>query len=255
VTSGPASAFTADQYADAYPPGSEHGYWALARNRIVADALREARNGGIWDGTGSILEVGCGPGIVVQGLRDLGFDAWGVELSRPPVLADAAPYVTLGCDARALNAAFRDKVTAILLLDVIEHVEEPAPFLAALCGSFPCCKIVLVTVPARAEVWSNYDVHYGHHRRYDRDMLTRTLTDAGLAPQIARYFFRPLYLAALVLAVTHRRRTVKMRSPRHLGAHRALAAMLYGMERMLRPVPALPGLSLIAVAVRSAAPP
>ena len=55
------SAFSADQYADAYPPGSEQGYWALARNRLIADALAEARAAGMWEGTGPILEIGCGP--------------------------------------------------------------------------------------------------------------------------------------------------------------------------------------------------
>jgi SAM-dependent methyltransferase len=250
MTGVPASAFTSDQYADAYPPGSEHGYWSLARNRMVADALEEARGGGMWSGSGAILEIGCGPGIVVRALRERGYDAWGVELAEPPVLAGVAAHVALGRDARDLDPAFRERVTAILLLDVIEHVAEPVPFLAVLGASFPRCGTFIVTVPARMEVWSNYDVHYGHHRRYDRAALAQTLREAGFAPRVSRYFFRPLYLAALLLAIARRRRAIVMRSPRHLGAHRALAAALYGIERVLRPVPALPGLSLMAIAVR-----
>jgi hypothetical protein len=244
------SAFSPDQYADAYPPGGEHGYWALVRNRLIADALDKARQAGLWEGAGPILEIGCGPGIVVSALRQRGFDAWGVDLAEPPVLADVAPYVSLGRDAGDLAPAFRERVSAILLLDVIEHIGEPVPFLEAVLKSFPRCRFFVVTVPARAEVWSNYDEYYGHHRRYDRPALARTLSEAGLAAGTLRYFFRPLYAAALLLALARRKRAVLMKSPRRLGAHRALAAVLYGIERMLQPVPALPGLSLMASAVR-----
>jgi 2-polyprenyl-3-methyl-5-hydroxy-6-metoxy-1,4-benzoquinol methylase len=245
-----ASAFSPDQYADAYPPGSEHGYWALVRNRLIADALGEARDAGLWDGAGPILEIGCGVGIVVSALRQRGFDAWGVDLAAPPVLAGVAPYVSLGCDAGDLAPTFRDQVTVLLLLDVIEHIAEPVPFLEAVAKSFPRCRCFVVTVPARAEVWSNYDEYYGHHRRYDRPSLARTLREAGLMPRTLSYFFRPLYAAALILAIARRKRAVLMQSPRRLGVHRALAAALYGIERMLHPVPALPGLSLMAIAVR-----
>jgi SAM-dependent methyltransferase len=247
-----ASAFTSDQYADAYPPGSERGYWALTRNRLLCDLLIEARKDGLWSGVETVLEVGCGTGIVVRAMRERGYDTWGVELAEPPVLADVAPYVVLGRDAVDLDPAFRDRVTAVLLLDVIEHIDEPAPFLAKLVASFPRCEIFVLTVPARQEVWSNYDVYYGHHRRYDRVSLARTLREAGLDPTISRYFFFPLYLAALLLALTRRRRSVLVTSPRHLGLHRTLAGALYAIERVLRPFPALPGLSLLAVAVRPA---
>ena len=245
-----ASAFTSDQYADAYPPGIEHGYWTLTRNRLLSDLLIEADKGGLWDRTDTLLEIGCGTGIVVNALRERGYEAWGVELAEPPALPAAVPYLMLGRDALDLDPAFRGKVTAILLLDVIEHIAEPVGFLAALVGAYPRCRIFVLTVPARQEVWSNYDTYYGHYRRYDRALLTRTLREAGLDPTISRYFFFPLYVAARLLALARRRRAVLVQSPRHLGLQRALASAFYAVERIVRPFPALPGLSLMAVAVR-----
>lgn len=242
------SSFSADQYADNYPPGIENSYWTLARNRFIADALKGARRDALWSGADPILEIGCGPGIVLQFLRERGYDAWGVELASPPLLQSIASYVHVGIDACDLDSAFRNGIAAILLLDVIEHIEQPGSFLAEVAASFPNCRIFILTVPARQEIWSNYDTYYGHHRRYDRASLARTLRQAGLEPRVVRYFFRPLYLAALLLTLSRRPRRVVLRSPRHLWAHRLLGKALYGIERPLRPFALLPGLSLLSVA-------
>jgi len=248
VAASEASVFSADQYADNYPAGIENHYWALARGWIVADALKEARRAGLWNGPDAILEIGCGPGVVVRQLRAQGFDAWGVELGRPAVMPEVASHIRVGQDANALEAAFRERTGAILLLDVIEHIAEPEAFLAKIAASFPNCRVFIVTVPARQEVWSNYDAHYGHHRRYDRPLLARSLRAAGLEPLRLRYFFRPLYPAALFFTLTRRPRPVVWRSPAHPRLHNAFARVLYGVERLLRPFAVLPGLSLLAIA-------
>ncbi len=245
------TSFNADQYADAYPPGIENSYWALARNWFIADALEWARHDALWSGAEPILEIGCGPGIVPRFLRELGYHAWGVEVASPPLVPSVASYVHVGIDASDLNSAFRNEIRAILLLDVIEHIEQPGLFLAKVAASFPNCRIFIVTVPARQEIWSNYDTYYGHLRRYDRAGLARTLRQAGLEPRVVRYFFRPLYLAALLHTLSRTPRQVVLQSPRHLWAHRVVAKALYAIERPLRPFALLPGLSLLSIAAAS----
>ncbi len=81
---------------------------------------------------GRILEVGCGHGLLLDEARRGGYDAHGLELS-----VDGARYAreTLGLDVREMliqDAALSDEpYDAVLLVDVIEHVEDPVGMIDA----------------------------------------------------------------------------------------------------------------------------
>jgi len=234
--------FSGAQYDTAYPDGIEGHWWLRARSRIVAAMLREA--GGANAAT---LEVGCGRGAAVAGLRGLGIDCRGVERAEVLPLPGVRDAVRTGCDAGKLPVAERAGVANILLLDVLEHVADPASFLAQLCADFPAARRVIVTVPARQELWSNYDEFYGHHRRYDLAAL-RALGEAdGWRTRRCDYAFHALYAPARLLCALGVPRDVRMAAPR--GAARALhavvAACLYAEWRVLPP--RLPGSSAVAV--------
>ncbi len=232
---------------DAYPEGIEHGFWSVARHRILDRALRDAARAGLRGSGGTILEIGCGPGIVVAAMREAGHAIWGVELGIPGVRRAAKPYVTVGTKAQDLDDAFRSGVETLMLLDVIEHIEDDVAFLASLLSACPKCRCVIVTVPARPEVWSNYDEHFGHFRRYTRDSLRTALVGARLEPKLSRYFFRALYAAALILKALGRRREVNLSAP-SLPRVQAIVAAAIGLEDRIVGALPLPGLSLLAVA-------
>ena len=80
---------------------------------------------------------------------------------------------------------------------VVEHIEQRQEFLRRIVQELPNCRHVLVTVPARRELWSDYDRHWGHHLRYDRRTLASELDAAGLRALKTSYFFHWLYLASL----------------------------------------------------------
>src|SRR5687767_9572760 len=143
------SAFCDDQYALAYPDGVQHHWWHQARNRIVASAVR-----GFGDARAPVLDVGCGRGIAVQYLRQCGFDCTGVEPAATEPLPGLQSAVRLGLKAEELDERF--KFRTLLLLDVIEHMADPVNFLQVLAEAFPNVRNVIVTVPARQELWSNY---------------------------------------------------------------------------------------------------
>jgi hypothetical protein len=82
---------------------------------------------------------------------------------------------------------------------VIEHLPEPVAFLRKVREALPALEGLLVTVPARQELWSEWDRHYGHFRRYDLASLRATLDTAGFKPLFAGYFFHSLYLPAFLL--------------------------------------------------------
>jgi hypothetical protein len=101
----------------------------------------------------------------------------------------------------------------LFLLDVIEHLPDPVAFLSALKSAFPKVSRMIITVPARSELWSNYDTFYGHYRRYDLDSLRAVVDGMGGTELRLRYFFRILYLPArLTLALFHRR-SVRIDAP------------------------------------------
>jgi hypothetical protein len=113
----------------------------------------------------------------------------------------------------------------MMLLDVLEHVPQPAAFVTLLANAFPHCQHVLITVPARQELWSNYDRYYGHYRRYDLSSGPRLFPSELFELMSARYAFRLLYAPALLLAKLRLDRSVSIAAPSPLTRpiHRALA--------------------------------
>jgi SAM-dependent methyltransferase len=79
---------------------------------------------------GRLLEVGCGPGLLLDEARRRGYEVEGVELS-----ADAARYARERLGLRVKAIAFEDdaltsaldseRYDAVLAVDVLEHLDEP----------------------------------------------------------------------------------------------------------------------------------
>lgn len=240
--------FDADEFAKAYPSGVEKNFWNVARNRIVEDELNAACRSGLLRRDSPILEVGCGPGIVVRHLRERGWPVFGSELGRPAVLEGIEHVVWKNLSATDLDEAFRKSVACVLLLDVIEHVGDDVGFLKDMAAAFPNCQCFIVSVPARKEAWSYYDEFYGHFRRYDRKTLSKTFAAAGLACGRPRYFFHALYFVAMAINMMRVKRNVVISATRRPALDRLIARMLWIESRVLPSV--TPGLSLIATAVR-----
>jgi SAM-dependent methyltransferase len=231
-------AFSNDQYEDGYPTGIERSFWHVARNFTIFKWLR---NFGM--DKQRLLEVGCGRGIIVDYLLSKGIDCIGCDLAAPSVPAHLANKVFPATDFRSLPFATRREIKGVLLCDVIEHLEDSAELLQALPEFLPELTRVLITVPARRELWSEWDDHFGHARRYDLDMLRRELDVAGLDPVSSRYFFHTLYVP-MYMARRHRRGTVK--TPRAAWFQRMVGAALI-FEQQLVPSQ-VPGTSIIGIA-------
>jgi len=217
------SRFSTLQFEAAYPEGIERHWWSLARSRIVAGVL-----GGAVPGGTRTLEVGCGRGVAVKNLRDLGVECTGVELAQVEPLAAVREWVKTGTDALDLPVQERESYAALLLLDVIEHLPDPTRFLRDLLEAFPRASCVLVTVPAGEKLWSNYDEYYGHHRRYSLPMLREVGAHSGLSVSLSRYFFHCLYPPARLLTALGRERETHVAAPESgfLWLHRAMACLL-----------------------------
>ena len=201
------------------------------------------------------LEVGCGTGIVTAYLRAQGWDVIGADLGRPRTGIRAPEHLMLGQDATTLPKDLRDRIDALLLFDVIEHIADAPAFLRDLLAAFPNARYVVITVPARKELWSTFDDHFGHFRRYDRPLLRKELDRAGLSLDYLAYFFHGLFLAiGLNNLLRGRERDVRFFPPKP-GFRSALnrcVGTLFALEaRMLSK--SLVGSSLITVARRTTA--
>lgn len=230
--------FTAQQYQESYPPDIEHHFWHRARNGIIAATLFQTGMA-----AGRLLEIGCGTGIVIDHLRREGIDCIGCDLADAPILHSVREFISPATDFRDLAVEARGKIDGVLLCDVLEHVPDAASLLTAIRDALPTLRRVLVTVPARRELWSAWDDHYGHYRRYDRPSLRAELGRAGFHLNLVRYFFHTLYGP---MYLTRRKRSQKIETPRSLLPHRLIGAAFRAEYKLLPSW--LPGTSLIAVA-------
>jgi hypothetical protein len=243
------TAFDSAQFESSFPAGIERDYWTVARNAFIAEAVRAAREADAWRG-GLIMEVGCGSGLVTKAMHDAGFPMRGVDLGRPEPIPGAEGLLTLGVEAKDLPAAEREAVELALLPDVIEHLPAPGPFMGALTQAFPALRGIVVTVPARPELYSDYDRYYGHFRRYTPELVAQHFDEAGFDTVKWSYEFRGLYLAARLLKLAGVQRQTTRKAPKWAALHRWIAAGFQAESALAAPFPGLRGLSLIGVGKR-----
>jgi SAM-dependent methyltransferase len=79
---------------------------------------------------GRLLEIGCGSGLLLAHFRESGFDVEGVELSSTDV-AHAREHLKLTVLHGTVESLplERDAYDAVVMINVLEHVLQPAPLL------------------------------------------------------------------------------------------------------------------------------
>lgn len=152
-------------------------FWFRARSALIIWAMQRY----VAD-VQSFLEIGCGTGFVLSGVRGA-FPS--VELSGSEVftagLSFAAQRVPSArfyqMDARSIP--FRDEFDVIGAFDVIEHIDEDETVIAEVAGALRPGGSFLITVPQHPALWSAQDEHAFHVRRYTATELRRKLESAG----------------------------------------------------------------------------
>lgn len=201
--------FEKSQFELAYPNGVEHNYWGLTRNYILWKNIKGRR---LQNET--ILEIGCGRGGVVKYLQNRGINCHGVELADCTPHNGAEEFIQTDTDALNLEKDTRDKYTVIMLLDVIEHIENPEEFVKQVLEKFENVKALVITVPARQEIWSNYDEFYGHFVRYDLTGIKAFIESHTFQNNELRYFFHCLYPMAKLQLKISKNRKVQVAAPK-----------------------------------------
>jgi len=152
-------------------------FWFRARNRLIVWAL-----GRFFPGARRYLEVGCGTGFVLSGVA-AAFPA--MEIAGSEVAAEGLDFAAgrvpaarlVQMDARRIP--FRAEFDVAGAFDVIEHIEDDRAVLRALREALVPGGGLLLTVPQHPFLWSEYDVHARHVRRYRAAELRAKLAETG----------------------------------------------------------------------------
>lgn len=138
----------------------------------------------------AMLEIGCGLGVLRQMLEAA--TNWTVDAMdlNAGALFQSAPgrgrTALYNIHDRATELAAR--YDAIILFDVIEHIDDPVNFMRSALYHLKSGGRVFINVPALQSLYSKFDVAVGHCRRYNKATLEAELAKAGIRKVDDRYW-------------------------------------------------------------------
>lgn len=243
---------------EAYYRLEEAHWYFTARRRIIFELLRRyppshPTRGG--SGRTALCDLGTGCGLNLKAWGEL-YDAVGMDFS-----LEAARFARMR-DMRVVlgrlpgDVPFADSsFDAVLMLDVLEHVEDDLSSLRAAACLLRPGGVVLFTVPAYEWLWDQNDEHCHHYRRYTLRQVRGLASQAGLTLLLDSYYNALLFplSAAVHLWRKHVRPLKRPPGPRVMPGpvNRAFDAIL-GTERLILPHARLPfGRGIVCVARRS----
>lgn len=192
-----------------------------------------------------VLEIGCGTGNVSSFLARNGYRVTGCEVYKEAIDKAWPGYDKVQGDAATLP--FRDNTFDVVgMFDVLEHFNDELPLLKEARRVLKKDGILVVTVPARRELWSYTDDAALHKRRYATGDLISIFKEASFRPLSADYIFMLLYLPMKLL----RKKDGNVYDNFNINRRLNLLSMLYfECERFISRFIKLPfGTSIIAAA-------
>lgn len=184
----------------------KHPWW-LARARLAVELLKRK---GILP-PARILDAGCGWGVTLDHLERAGYTVSGLDISRGALSKLDRPDRTLYLhdllNPRPENA---ERFDAVLALDVIEHIDDDRAAVRALSDFLNERGLLVVSVPALPELFSEFDAIQGHRRRYTLETL-RSACD-NPAAEIEQTFWWGQWMVPLLKRSRHKEVRDKNRS-------------------------------------------
>jgi SAM-dependent methyltransferase len=172
-------------------------FWFGWRLRVLEHLLRDGPLPP--DKPALVLEIGCGTGFLRTQIERA--TKWTVDAADidPAALSQAAASRgrTLLYRIEERRPELKEQYDALVLFDVLEHIQDPLPFFENACWHLKPGGLVIVNVPAMAWFYSRYDKLVGHWMRYDQKSLEQLCARSGVKRIDARYwgfFMTPLIL-------------------------------------------------------------
>lgn len=168
----------ADYAYDAILEGESRHFWFRNRLILVDWVLKK-----YLGRASTLLEVGCGTGFMLDGLRRsfptlrlAATDALVASLVHAATRLTGIPLYQV--DARRIP--FREEFDAVAAFDVIEHIDEDEAALREMSAALRRGGLMVLTVPQHPWLWSAVDEWSHHRRRYTRQELVTKVRAAGL---------------------------------------------------------------------------
>jgi SAM-dependent methyltransferase len=195
---------------------------ACARRELALYLLQRFKS---RSGKLSILDVGCGTGMLVQQMQAFG-NSFGIDVSLKAIEYSRRRGSEQTAVGSAEDLCFRSATfDAVTMIEVLEHVEDDLKALRDIHGLLRPGGAVILTVPAFQMLWSRRDVRLHHKRRYTTDDLKKKITQAGFRPLFCTYIdlflFPPLWLLSSLLEFGGKSQRLEMytvSSPRPINA-------------------------------------
>lgn len=139
-----------------------------------------------------VLEVGAGIGQTSEAILELPqvTELVGVEPDQrfQNGFRERLPQLRLVAGTTA-DLDENESFDAAVMVNVLEHIEHDVEELTRLRKILQSSSGYLcILVPARQEIYSRLDAHFGHFRRYSRTMLSSRLNEAGFK-EVSTYYF------------------------------------------------------------------
>jgi 2-polyprenyl-3-methyl-5-hydroxy-6-metoxy-1,4-benzoquinol methylase len=128
-----------------------------------------------------VLDAGCGWGVTLEWLERCHYRCTGLDVSRRVLeQLDRSNRELIEADLNLSVPAYAQPFDAVLALDVIEHVDDDRAALAKLGQLIRLGGILILSVPALPEFFTEFDRIQGHRRRYTPEMLAAAFEHSGL---------------------------------------------------------------------------
>jgi len=227
-----------------------HYWWHVAKRQIVVQLLAR-----FSPPPAELIEGGIGAGGNLLICKEMGYRVSGFDLMPEAVLhaQKLGLHEVAVHDIREPWPAQPGAKDIVILLDVLEHVEDPAHVLSHAARVMSQEGVLILTVPAVRFLWGPWDAALGHQRRYSAKLLRTHAKEAGLSVRWMSHwnsFSLPPALVMRSLAkLLGRQSAAKFpRVPSWLNALLRGCACLERHLSRLAPVPL--GLSLVGVLTR-----
>lgn len=199
--SAPADVCMSEWWFDLVSP--QH-FWMIRRFQVLEKLAAAQLKPGL-----RYAEIGCGTGVLQRQLeRRYGIEVDGFDLGLGALQASQAQAGKLYYyNVFDRNPEFSEHYDVIFLFDVLEHVTAEDDFLQSCLFHLKRGGALILNVPARMELYSNYDKAVGHVRRYRLKDFRRLVRANHLELRNTTYWGLPFYLLLAVRKRLLRHRT------------------------------------------------
>ena len=173
------------QHADGFRPElfaevakvEQGNFWVESRNQLLFWAMRK-----YFPNAGNFLEIGCGTGFVLSGIRK---EFPQLRLAGTDVFVEALPHAEAQVpegtffQMDACRIPFDSEFDIIGAFDVLEHIEEDSVVLSQMFRATRRGGGIMLMVPQHRFLWSIHDESLCHKRRYSRRELVMKVRSAG----------------------------------------------------------------------------